>query len=590
MSQPGASRIRLSPTQLAAVRRRIGDHGERTVVEACAVALAYWATGKGPDGMDLTPATPFPDLLGRAGSGTSRAQGWETDVRALGITVPPGVDPAAAQRALDDLADFPDRPLGTIGPSGPRDRAEELARWNDTRADRDRPAVMELFAEQARLRPDAVAIVDEHRSLTYRETARLSAQLAHHLIERGLGPEQVVGISLDRSADMVVGLLAVLRAGGAFVPLDPRWPAARRSVVAEDARIVLQLNATGKADAAEPDAVAVDLGDWKYGDRPTDAPDVTVPGGSLAYVIFTSGSTGRPKGAMIRHEAISERLLWQSREILRFGHDDASLFKAPLSFDISVNEIFLPLTTGGRLVVLRPGGERDPHHLLGVIEEQRVTFTYLVSSMLDVLLEIVGDSGRLDSLRHVWCGGEVLTPELYERFRTRLDIPLYHGYGPAETTIGVSHVIYRGPRHACRHRSARPTPTPSSTSSTTNCAPSRPASAANCTSGGSCWGAVTRARPASPPPASSPTPSPPTAPGSTAPATSRGTPRTDRWTSSAAPTTRSRSGACGWRSRTSRRASPNTPVYGTRASSRGRTRRAAPTWSATSSPRAGTRT
>ncbi len=303
---------------------------------------------------------------------------------------------------------------------------------------------MELFAEQARLRPDAVAIVDEHRSLTYRETDRLSAQLAHHLIERGLGPEQIVGISLGRSAEMVVGLLAVLRAGGAFVPLDPRWPAARRSVVAEDARIALQLNATGEADAGEPDAVAVDLGDWKYGDRPADAPDATAPGDSLAYVIFTSGSTGRPKGAMIRHEAISERLLWQSREILRFGHDDASLFKAPLSFDISVNEIFLPLTTGGRLVVLRPGGERDPHHLLGVIAEQRVTFTYLVSSMLDVLLEIVGDSGRLDSLRHVWCGGEVLTPELYERFRTRLDIPLYHGYGPAETTIGVSHVIYRG--------------------------------------------------------------------------------------------------------------------------------------------------
>ncbi|MET9966913.1 amino acid adenylation domain-containing protein, partial [Streptomyces sp. NPDC006356] len=100
--------------------------------------------------------------------------------------------------------------------------------------------------------------------------------------------------------------------------------------------------------------------------------------------------------------------------------------------------------SGARLEVLRPGGERDPHHLLSVIAEQRVTFTYLVSSMLDVLLEIAGDSGRLDSLRHVWCGGEVLTPELYERFRTKLDIPMYHGYGPAETTIGVSHVIYRG--------------------------------------------------------------------------------------------------------------------------------------------------
>ncbi|MFI1224828.1 MULTISPECIES: amino acid adenylation domain-containing protein [unclassified Streptomyces] len=444
MTEPSASRVLLSPTRLAAVRRRIGDYSDRTVVEACAVGLAYWATGAGPAGMDLTPATPFPDLLGWADNATGGAGGWETDPESLHITVPPGVDRADAQQALDDLADFPDRPVGTIGPSGPLARTEELARWNDTGADRARPTVMEMFREQARLRPDAVAIVDEHRSLTYRETAALSAQLAHHLIERGLGPEQVVGISLGRSAEMVVGLLAVLQARGAFVPLDPQWPAARRAVVAEDARIVFQLNPTGKAGAGEPDAVAVDLGDWKYGAHPADAPDATVPGGALAYVIFTSGSTGRPKGAMIRHEAISERLLWQSGEILHFGHDDASLFKAPLSFDISVNEIFLPLVTGGRLVILRPGGERDPHHLLGVIAEQRVTFTYLVSSMLDVLLEIAGDTGRLDSLRHVWCGGEVLTPELYERFRDRLDIPLYHGYGPAETTIGVSHVIYRG--------------------------------------------------------------------------------------------------------------------------------------------------
>ncbi|MGN9783170.1 amino acid adenylation domain-containing protein [Nonomuraea sp. ZG12] len=324
------------------------------------------------------------------------------------------------------------------------ERLATLAEWNDTHVDRVRPTIVEMFHEQARARPDAVAIVDEHRSLTYREAAELSNQLAHHLIDRGLTAEQVVGISLGRSAEMVIGLLGVLQAGGAFVPLDPQWPAARRAVVIDDARVVLQLNDSGEPPAGEPEAVAVDLGDWRFGAYPTEPAEVAIPGPALAYVIFTSGSTGRPKGAMIRHEAISERLLWQSQEILGFGHDDASLFKAPLSFDISINEIFLPLVRGGRLVILRPGGERDPHHLLSVIAEQRVTFTYLVSSMLDVLLEIAGDSGRLDSLRHVWCGGEVLTPELYERFRTRLDIPMYHGYGPAETTIGVSHVIYRG--------------------------------------------------------------------------------------------------------------------------------------------------
>ncbi|MEU9800560.1 amino acid adenylation domain-containing protein [Streptomyces sp. NPDC051000] len=447
MMEPSARLVLISPTRLADVRRRTGGHSDRTIAEACAIGLAYWATGNSPDGIDLVPGTLFADVLGWVDNGGTAPGGWEVGDGApdgTRIAVPQGVPLADAQRALDDLADFPDRPIGTIGPSGVAERLTTLAEWNDTGADRVRPTIVEMFREQARVRPDAVAIVDEHRSLTYREAAELSAQLAHHLIARGLTAEQVVGISLGRSADMVIGLLGVLQAGCAFVPLDPQWPAARRAVVIDDAKVVVQLNDSGAHDPAEPAAVAVDLDDWRYAEQPSEGTGVTVHGDSLAYVIFTSGSTGRPKGAMIRHEAISERLLWQVDEILGFGHDDASLFKAPLSFDISINEIFLPLVCGGRLVVLRPGGERDPHHLLSVIAEHRVTFTYLVSSMLDVLLEIAGDSDRLDSMRHVWCGGEVLTPELYERFRTRLDIPMYHGYGPAETTIGVSHVIYRG--------------------------------------------------------------------------------------------------------------------------------------------------
>ncbi|GGU29057.1 non-ribosomal peptide synthetase [Streptomyces coeruleorubidus] len=444
MMEPSARLVRLSPARLADVRRRTGDYSDRTITEACAIGLSYWTTGRSPDGIDLAPGTLFADVLGWVDNGGAGPGDWEVGADGRSITVPDRVAPADAQLALDDLADFPDRPLGTIGPSSVAARLDVLARWNDTGADRIRPTIVEMFREQARTRPDAVAIVDEHRSLTYRQAAEHASQLAHHLIERGLGHEQVVGISLGRSADMVIGLLAVLQAGCAFVPLDPQWPAARRAVVIEDARVVVQLNASGEHDPAEPPAVAVDLDDWRYGSHATEGTGVTVQGDALAYVIFTSGSTGRPKGAMIRHEAISERLLWQVNEILGFGHDDASLFKAPLSFDISINEIFLPLVSGARLVVLRPGGERDPHHLLSVIAEQRVTFTYLVSSMLDVLLEIAGDSDRLDSLRHVWCGGEVLTPELYERFRTKLDIPMYHGYGPAETTIGVSHVIYRG--------------------------------------------------------------------------------------------------------------------------------------------------
>ncbi|SDI93294.1 non-ribosomal peptide synthase domain TIGR01720/amino acid adenylation domain-containing protein [Lentzea albidocapillata subsp. violacea] len=439
MEQMAEHDVLLSTARIASVRRRAGEYPQRTIAVASAVALNHWAIpGFAVDGFELTPATLFSDVLVWADKGQNsdvaqRPDGWA-------IPVPDGVDLAAAQRVLDDLAEFPNRAIGTLTSQPAGERLADLARWNDNEFPRDRPSIVELFREQARQRPDAVAINDGDRAFTYGEALARSNQLARHLIARGLTTEQVVGISLPRSAEMVISLLAVLQAGAAFVPLDPQWPGSRRESVITDAQVVLLL---GAGQENEPEAVAVDLDDWGFAEHSAEPTDVTIRGAQLAYVMFTSGSTGRPKGAMIRHEAISERLLWQVDQILHFGHSDASLFKAPLSFDISINEIFLPLVCGGRTVVVRSGGERDPHHLLHTIDRHRVTFVYLVSSMLDVLLNIAGD-GELTSLRHVWCGGEVLTPELYERFRTRLDIPMYHGYGPAEATIGVSHVIYRG--------------------------------------------------------------------------------------------------------------------------------------------------
>ncbi|MGW4207251.1 amino acid adenylation domain-containing protein [Lentzea sp. NPDC004789] len=431
--------VLLSTDRIASVRRRAGEYPQRTIAVASAVALTHWADPSlTVDGLELSPATLFGDLLVWADKGqqsdvVEAADGWR-------IPLPAGVDAAAAQRVLDDLAEFPNRAIGTLTAQTLDERLADLARWNDNEFPRERPSIVELFRTQAASRPDAVAINDGDRAFTYGEALARSNQLARFLLAQGLRTEQVVGISLPRSAEMVIGLLAVLQAGAAFVPLDPQWPASRRESVITDAQVALIL---GSSEENEPDAVAVDLDSWDFAEYSAEPCDVRIAGAQLAYVMFTSGSTGRPKGAMIRHEAISERLLWQVHQILCFGPGDAALFKAPLSFDISVNEIFLPLVCGGRTVVVRSGGERDPHHLLATIARHRVTFVYLVSSMLDVLLNIAGD-GELASLRHVWCGGEVLTPELYERFRTQLDIPMYHGYGPAEATIGVSHVIYRG--------------------------------------------------------------------------------------------------------------------------------------------------
>jgi amino acid adenylation domain-containing protein len=342
------------------------------------------------------------------------------------------------------------------------ERLGALAEWNDTTPPSNTTTVAAMFAQAVQAHPDALALVADARNgqsvqLTYTELATRVDQLAHHLLERGLTAEQVVAVHLPRSAEMVVAVLAIMVAGGAFVPVDPEWPEERRRQVLGDAGAVMMVTAAPESAPIVP-AVVVDLDAWSFSELPTRPPAVDIEPGRLAYVMFTSGSTGRPKGAMIRHEAICNRLQWQVEKILRFGPGDAALFKAPLSFDISVNEILLPLVSGGYVVVAEPGGDRDPQYLLDLIATEGVTFVYLVSSMLDVLLEMARGTAKLDGLKHVWCGGEVLTPELFERFRSQLTTTLYHGYGPAEATIGVSHVIYRDNAERIATSIGRPNP------------------------------------------------------------------------------------------------------------------------------------
>nr|WP_232794107.1 MULTISPECIES: amino acid adenylation domain-containing protein [Pseudofrankia] len=355
----------------------------------------------------------------------------------------------------------------------PVDEPATLQDLNDFSGPVTVTTVVDQFTAQVRGTPEATAVVAPGVRLTYREFGARVFQLARVLRARGLGPEDIVGIRLVRSAEMVVALLAVMVAGGAFVPIEPGWPDQRRRRVLADARarlIVTDADAAaasgeladgGMVDGGLVDgvpAVPVDLSAWSWGAESAEPLDLPIPPAALAYVIFTSGSTGAPKGAMIRHEAIAERLRWQVADLFGFGPDDASLFKAPLSFDISINEILLPLVCGGRLVVAEPDGEQDPGYLVDLIEDERVTFVYLVSSMLDVLLEAAEGTDALASLRHVWCGGEVLTPALFARFRAQLGTAMYHGYGPAETTIGVSHVIYKDSAERLAASIGRPNP------------------------------------------------------------------------------------------------------------------------------------
>lgn len=336
----------------------------------------------------------------------------------------------------------PDRPVSRIDVLSPAHREEILTRWNDTATPMPSTTLLDMVETQAARTPDRIAVEYGDSAVTYAELNGMANRLARRLVAAGVRPERTVGVHLERSIEMVVGLLAAQKAGGAFVPLEPSWPRKRAEEVCANAGFAAIL--AERSDVLTGTGVPVlpvQLDELACGPDDTNL-DVPVAPENLAYVIYTSGSTGVPKGAMIRHHAIAHRLIWQSG-LLGFGLDDAALFKAPLGFDISINEVFLPLVTGGRLIIAEPGGQRDVEYLVDTIARHRVTFVYLVSSMLDLMLGLDGIGMRAGSLRHVWCGGEVLTPELFARFRESLDAVMYHGYGPAEATIGVSHVVYR---------------------------------------------------------------------------------------------------------------------------------------------------
>ncbi|WP_067895281.1 non-ribosomal peptide synthetase [Nocardia vaccinii] len=297
------------------------------------------------------------------------------------------------------------------------------------------PAVPELVLAAARRDPAAVAITTGSTTITYGELLAASERLARRLLDAGVAREQIVAVSLPRGIDYVVALLGVMRAGAAFVPVEETWPTERRRQVLAQAGVSLMIADPETTDAVPPGISVIDsraAGEPGAHTLPTVAPE------QLAYVMFTSGSTGTPKGVMIRHGAIGYRLCWQ-RDVLRFGPSDTVLFKAPLGFDISINEIFLPLTVGGRLAIVTPEREADIGHLLEVIERDKVTFFYVVASMLDLILDRRDSATRARSLRYVWCGGEALTDELYRRFAAAFpEATMFHGYGPAEATIGVA--------------------------------------------------------------------------------------------------------------------------------------------------------
>ncbi|WP_330083592.1 amino acid adenylation domain-containing protein [Methylocystis iwaonis] len=339
----------------------------------------------------------------------------------------------------DEICRDPDGAIARYRLLDDAERQQILVDWNATADDFPRNlALHQLFEAQAARAPHALALAFEGETLTYGELNAKANQLAHGLRRLGVGAEATIGLCLHRSVEMVVGIIGVLKAGAAYLPLDPDNPDERLAFIIDDAAPALVLTSTA-LKLRLPGAVralALD-GDWaSFASEGGYNLEAIARPLNLAYVIYTSGSTGKPKGVGMAHEAIVNRLDWMQK---RYGlcETDAILQKTPFGFDVSVWEFFWALSTGARLILLSPDAHRDPYQILQAINRYGVTTLHFVPSMLQAFLSAV-DLRDAPSLQRVFCSGEELSATLVKSFQTASNCELHNLYGPTEAAIDVS--------------------------------------------------------------------------------------------------------------------------------------------------------
>jgi amino acid adenylation domain-containing protein len=310
-----------------------------------------------------------------------------------------------------------------------------LVEWNDTAADYPKDkCIHQLFEEQVERTPEAIAVEFEDQKISYRELNRRANQLAHYLLTLAVGPEKLVGICVDRSVEMMVGLLGILKASSAYVPLDPAYPEARLEFLLRDSRCFVLLtqqkwlgdklafthsHSQLKIVALDRDADAIRKEDRE---NPFGNPDSS----NLAYVIYTSGSTGTPKGVAIEHRNTVALLTW-AKEVFTAGELAGVLASTSICFDLSVFELFVPLSLGGRVVLVENALQLSKRP-----NAKRITLINTVPSVMTALLR----TGQLpDAVRVVNLAGEPLRPQLVEElYKTATVEKVYDLYGPSETT------------------------------------------------------------------------------------------------------------------------------------------------------------
>ena len=346
-------------------------------------------------------------------------------------------------RLLSSIIATPDAPVHSLEILIAAERRVLLEDYNATAASIPETTVIQLIEAQVDRSPDAIAVQYGEHAFSYFELNARANQLARRLRNLRVGLEGRVGLLAERSLEMVVGLLGVLKAGAAYVPLDPDYPQERLSYMLESSQVkVVLAQARLRQKLSQYDGQVLELDgaeeQRRIAEEKAENLNVALQAENPAYLIYTSGSTGRPKGVVNTHGGLLNRLLWMQQEY-RLEAGDVVLQKTPFSFDVSVWEFLWPLIAGAKLVVARPGGHQDPDYLAGLIEEQQVTTLHFVPSMLAVFLDQEREK-RCSSLRRVMCSGEALSAELARRCLAGMPwAELHNLYGPTEATIDVTH-------------------------------------------------------------------------------------------------------------------------------------------------------
>ncbi len=335
---------------------------------------------------------------------------------------------------LSTAAAGPDERVAALSLMSAGERAQLLVEWPDTNRPYPRETTVQaLFEDQAARTPEAVAVVFGEQELSYRELNQRANRLAHHLRTLGVGPEVPVAVFMERSPEMVVAILGVLKAGGFYLPLDTGYPLERLAFMLDDVRVGVLL-AQERLLSSLPDhaaqVVCVDRDQADVVPRTGENPPARGTAENLCYVMHTSGSTGRPKGVAVSHHAVVR--LVRENDFASFGADEVFLQFAPISFDAATLEIWGALLNGGRLVVFPPGVP-SLEELGEVIERHRVSTLWLTAGLFHQMVE--AHLPRLRKVRQLLAGGDVLSVQHVRKVCRELpSVRLVNGYGPTENT------------------------------------------------------------------------------------------------------------------------------------------------------------